>query len=305
MNRVARWSSSSGCDGTSPVDAEVVDGRDQPLAEQVVPDAVDHHPRRERVLRAGEPFGQLEPAALLGVDRRAVRDVEHAEEPAGHDRARASPPRRGCGSRCRRPSCASRTPRATVAVGRRVGQGEQLALQPVHLLPGDRLLRAGRRGRACRPPACRGSPRTRPWPRPAAFLAFAIFSAVAASGGRPVRACSSIVGVVVVQPAAAHLVPQAGAEVGAAEDAGQGVIVGGRDRVELVVVAAGAARRQRQHRPADRVDLLVDVVHDEADLEPLVDVLDAQRQEPVAISCSVALCRRRRRAAGRRRSARG
>ncbi len=64
------------------------------------------------------------------------------------------------------------------------------------------------------------------------------------------------------------------------EDAGQGVIVGGRDRVELVIVAAGTARRQGQHRAADGVDLLVDVVHDEPDLETLVDVLDAQGQEP-------------------------
>ena len=63
------------------------------------------------------------------------------------------------------------------------------------------------------------------------------------------------------------------------EDAGQGVVVGRRDRVELVVVAAGAARRQGQDRPADGVDLLVDVVHDEPDLEPLVDVLHAQGQE--------------------------
>src|SRR5947209_3007224 len=54
--------------------------------------------------------------------------------------------------------------------------------------------------------------------------------------------------VVVVEPAAAHLVADAGTVVGAVEDAGQGVVVQRRDRVELVIVAAGAAHRQGQDR---------------------------------------------------------
>ena len=49
--------------------------------------------------------------------------------------------------------------------------------------------------------------------------------------------------------------------LGAFEDAGQRVVVRRRDRVELVVVAAGAAERQPQEGPADGVDLLVDDVH--------------------------------------------
>ena len=48
----------------------------------------------------------------------------------------------------------------------------------------------------------------------------------------------------------------------AVEDAGQRVVVGLRDRIELVVVAAGTAERQAQERLADRVDLVVDHVAD-------------------------------------------
>ena len=63
-------------------------------------------------------------------------------------------------------------------------------------------------------------------------------------------------------------------------DAGQRVVVGGGNRVELVVVAAGAADRLGQERPPDDVHLLVDDVD-----EHLVDVLlgqhlRAEGQEP-------------------------
>ena len=48
---------------------------------------------------------------------------------------------------------------------------------------------------------------------------------------------------------------------GTAEVAGQGVIVLGRDRVELVVVAAGAGDRQAEERLRQHVDLVVDATH--------------------------------------------
>ena len=73
----------------------------------------------------------------------------------------------------------------------------------------------------------------------------------------------------------------------AVEDAGQGVVVGRRDRVELVVVAAGAAERQAQERLADRVDLLVDDVHLAASAcraRPAPS--GPTTRKPVAISCS-------------------
>ena len=46
--------------------AEIVDRTDQALAEMPAPDAIHDHPGRERVPRAGQPSGQLEPAAGLG-----------------------------------------------------------------------------------------------------------------------------------------------------------------------------------------------------------------------------------------------
>ena len=48
---------------------------------------------------------------------------------------------------------------------------------------------------------------------------------------------------------------------GAFEDSGQCVVIGGRDGVELVVVASSTANSQSEERPADGVDLFVDDVH--------------------------------------------
>ena len=285
-------------------DAEVVDRLHQPLAEQMLPDAIDHHPRGERILRAGQPLGQFQPAALLGVDRRLRRRSAPRSRSRGERPARAFPPRRGCGSRCRRrswhrarPAPSARWPAGSLSSG-------QLGLQLVHLLAGGRAF--GRPSAVCRLPcaiavgASNSSRRLRQLPSQTSDLlggrggAAVPGPAATASAGRnsPGRRRPSCCA------APAH-------RSRAVKDAGQGVIVGRRDRVELVIVAAGAARRQRQHRPRHRVDLLVDVVHDEADLEPLVDVLHAQRQEAGGDQMLVPLGRRSSPAAGRRRSARG
>src|SRR5262249_16703181 len=53
-------------------------------------------------------------------------------------------------------------------------------------------------------------------------------------------------------------VPSVGDYPAAVEDAGQGVVVLLRERVELVVVAAGAGEGQPQETAADRVDLVID-----------------------------------------------
>src|SRR5262249_34322084 len=45
--------------------------------------------------------------------------------------------------------------------------------------------------------------------------------------------------------------------VRAEENAGKTVIVFGRNRVELVIMAAGASERQSEERPADHIDLIV------------------------------------------------
>ena len=116
---------------------------------------------------------------------------------------------------------------------------------------------------------------------------------------------TSIVRVVVVEPAAAHLVPHAGAELGAAEDAGQGVVVALRDRIELVVVAAGATRGEAR---TDRLTVSIcssTLSMMNRTLNRWLTSFTPSARKPVAMSCSSPLLLAIRRAAGRRRSARG
>ncbi len=54
-----------GMRGRGAEPAEVVRRPYQPLAEMVLPDAVHHHPRGQRILRAGQPASQFQPAAAL------------------------------------------------------------------------------------------------------------------------------------------------------------------------------------------------------------------------------------------------
>jgi hypothetical protein len=49
---------------------EVVGSLDETDAEEMLPDAVGHDPRGEGMLGAGDPAGELEPAALLGIGTR-------------------------------------------------------------------------------------------------------------------------------------------------------------------------------------------------------------------------------------------
>ena len=224
--------------------AEIVDGFDDSFAEEMMPDAIHDHPRSERILRAGEPLREFEPAALLDVDGGLPRDSARRSGTRVARWARAFRRSPGCGSLYRRPSLASRAPSATWT----------LAI----------LTRTG-------------------------------------ADGKPQHHLR----VEVIETAAPHLVAERGTHVGAAEDSGQRVIVGRRNRLELVVVAAGATGRQGEDRAGHRVDLLVDVVHDVADLESLVDVLHSQCQKAGGDQMLGSLGRRRRRTAGRRRSARG
>ena len=62
------------------------------------------------------------------------------------------------------------------------------------------------------------------------------------------------------------------------EEPGEGVVVLGGDRVELVVVAAGAGQRQAEHALADGVDLLVDQVEAELALVPGLVALRPERE---------------------------
>ena len=65
----------------------------------------------------------------------------------------------------------------------------------------------------------------------------------------------------------------------ALEDTGERVVIGLGDRIELVVMAAGAAERQPHEGLAGRVDLLVDDVGEEFLLVPLGQDFGPHRQK--------------------------
>ena len=69
-------------------DSKVINAEDQPLTEQVLPNPIDHHARRQRVLFAGQPLSQFQSAALIRIHGRRIRDRDRAEEPPCHDRAK-------------------------------------------------------------------------------------------------------------------------------------------------------------------------------------------------------------------------
>ena len=73
---------------------------------------------------------------------------------------------------------------------------------------------------------------------------------------------------------------EAVAQLGTAEDAGHGVIILGRNRIELVIVAARAADAQGQHRARRHVDHLIGDVHGEELAVGLVEIVRPQGEEP-------------------------
>ena len=68
-------------------------------------------------------------------------------------------------------------------------------------------------------------------------------------------------------------------ESGASEDPGQSVVVPRRDRVELVIMAAGAGDGLRQKGPAQRVQLFVRDIHVELFLVLFLQVVVAHGEE--------------------------
>ena len=60
--------------------AEVVGRGDQTSAEVMLPDAIDHHARKQGVFRVGHPVGQLAAAALFGFGRECLpaQDLQEA-----------------------------------------------------------------------------------------------------------------------------------------------------------------------------------------------------------------------------------
>ena len=195
--------------------AEVVDAPHQARAEEVLPDPVDEDAGRERVLLAREPTGQLEPAALRRVDLRGVGHVQDAEEPPGTTGPSFSASPRSRISVSAGDLRVADTERDLAAVGRRVGQGEQLGLEPCSSSePGDGTP-GPTVGRRLQP---LGS--SRRWPGTPSGLREGLGGRRRSLRDLPGSACAVPQGdehrrVVVVEPAAAHLVADPGAEVGA------------------------------------------------------------------------------------------
>ena len=52
--------------------AEIVDRANESLAEMPAPDTIHQHPGGERVLRTGQPAGELESTALRWGERRLI-----------------------------------------------------------------------------------------------------------------------------------------------------------------------------------------------------------------------------------------
>ena len=116
----------------------------RPAAEMVLPDAVDHHPGRQRVLRVGQPArpARSRPLPLSPAGRSLA--AEDGQEPARHLRRRGSSDRPGAG-RGRWPACRTRPwrRRSAGAVRSRRAQRHEVA-RPLRLLrAGERVARAG------------------------------------------------------------------------------------------------------------------------------------------------------------------
>src|SRR6185503_16964719 len=74
--RVARW---------LRLHAHVIQGADEPIAEVMRPESVDHHAGGKRVALAGNRLGELEPAAADG-EGLAVLAADDLKELVRHDR---------------------------------------------------------------------------------------------------------------------------------------------------------------------------------------------------------------------------
>ena len=270
MNDTARWSSSSGLLGGWPAAPKLSGVGTRPRPNRCSQTRLTHHAGRQRVVLRRDPVGQL----AAGRCRRRCRGcfvVEHLRQAAADRLARLVD--------------------LAADVDRAVRGADAVRGRPSPAAS------------ACRPPRTRSSwlcsvaiwmlQRRCRWMTASCPVSFAICSC---------RSCDLLLDAAraasaderLERPAAAGVLRQldqrarlvalddadrAVARLGAAEDAGQGVVVLLRDRVELVVVAAGAGDREPEERLRRRVDLLVDHVHLELPAVALVVRLRADRQE--------------------------
>ena len=222
--------------------AEVVGRADEPLAEVPAPDAVDHHPGGQRVVRVGQP-ARPAPAGRSGPSAKRGGCVagEDRREPPRHDRRRASGGCRGRGP-ARRSTSPSVTPIAVGSSGAAFSSAASSSRSCFSsaCVSAGRALRLLRRISPGRAALSLASPR-----RSACDRAFCSATCCSWPAAGPVGSAAS--GFSCHRATFLKRLHRPGA----LEDPGQAVVVGRRDRVELVVVAAGAAERQAQERAAD------------------------------------------------------
>ena len=66
---------------------------------------------------------------------------------------------------------------------------------------------------------------------------------------------------------------------GATEDAGEGVVIGGGDGIELMVMAAGAGGGEAEEGPGGEIDLVIDEIHFELETIFFVETFGAEGEE--------------------------
>ena len=180
-NRSARSSSSSGWVGRSPSAPKLSTEATMPAAEDVVPDAVDRDPRRQRVGRVGDLPGELQPAAaalgrrwlpvappaIAGSIRRGTTGPGGLRVAADEDvlvlaASRRSWPGRGSGLRQRRPRAAPDSFRQRRQLRRGAGASDPARPRPTSHAsrrgPGLGVGPVGQRRRRPAPRAIRARP---------------------------------------------------------------------------------------------------------------------------------------------------
>ena len=284
--------------------AEVVWRADDALAEKVLPNAVGHDAGRERVLRAGDPVGQFDPAALAGRNLRWPSRAEHGHETTGNDRTLLL-------------QFAANVDGAVGGLAVEDGHGPVAAGLTKRRRGGGRLgiFRGLLRWFGCL--GCLGRVRTglqarvgshflrlghaletrgQPWiSRHELFQLGLHFRREGLAGGRRVfHGCGNSGGrerrrrgealdqrhmsrglAVLALLATGNAVVRGGA----LEDAGQRVVIARGNGIELVIVATRATHGQAQRRARGHVDLLVHLLHDESLAIALVQALGPDGEE--------------------------
>ena len=274
---------------------EIVDAGDQTTAKQVMPNAIDHHARRQWIVCTRDPLGQFQATAVSGVDLGRIRHLHGRHESARRDFTLlaevAADSDMGIG-RLGPVADTHRVPRTwrTVLLEfRRVGlKRNRYALRCRHVL--DRLLQTGNGliqrfpcrwvGRGSFPQGCGlrsnklrglGLGCRREFLRLGGLFQFLARGGEFLFGfldllfvvfrgdmhGVGIRADRKQIGRVV----AVLLLDRAVPRLGAQKDPRQRIVVLGWNRVELVIVATGTADGHCQRRAKDGVNLVVDDVH--------------------------------------------